>query len=98
MPDDTAATRADLLRRLYCAEGHLRSIARMIEGGTDCASILHQTLAVRAALGEINRRLVKHHLATCLREGLNAADPAARQRCLAEVVSLYELSARKEFA
>jgi DNA-binding FrmR family transcriptional regulator len=91
MPDNAAETRADLLRRLHCAEGHLRGIASMVEGENDCESIARQTQAVRAALGEINRRLLRFHLTQCLRGELTAGDQAARAKCITEIVSLYEL-------
>lgn len=50
MPGDALESKADLLRRLRCAEGHLRGIAAMIERGADCQSVVHQILAVQAAL------------------------------------------------
>ena len=91
MPGEVFTGQADILRRLRCAEGHLRGIAAMVEGGTDCESLARQTLAVQAALGEVNRLILKHHLETCLREHLRDADVSARRRCLSEIVSLYQL-------
>ncbi|WP_088283138.1 metal-sensing transcriptional repressor [Ideonella sp. A 288] len=44
------ATRTDLLNRLKRAEGQLRGIQRMIEGGEPCISIASQMAAVRKAL------------------------------------------------
>jgi len=87
----TLAFRADLKRRLGCAEGHLRGIAAMVEGGADCESLVHQTHAVQAALAQINRLILKHHLDTCVREALNGANGSASEACLAEVVSLFQL-------
>jgi DNA-binding FrmR family transcriptional regulator len=43
-------TRADLLNRLKRAEGQLRGIQRMIEGGEPCLDIASQMSAVRKAL------------------------------------------------
>ncbi len=83
--------RADLVRRLRCAEGHLRAIAGMIETDADCQAVLQQMVAVQGALREVNRRLVKHYLDDCLPADLQAADPALRERALEEVVTLYEL-------
>lgn len=93
MPHEPVDFRADLARRLRCAEGHLRGIAAMIERGTDCESIVCQTMAVQGALREVNRRLVKHYLDNRLASDLQAPDPALRQHTLENVVALYQLIA-----
>ncbi len=48
LTDETART--DLLNRLKRAEGQLRGIQRMIEGGDSCMDIASQMAAVRRAL------------------------------------------------
>ena len=48
LTDDAA--RSDLLNRLKRAEGQLRGIQRMIEGGDTCLDIASQMAAVRKAL------------------------------------------------
>lgn len=88
---DPLEFRADLARRLRCAEGHLRAITGMIETDADCQAVLQQMVAVQGALREVNRRLVKHYLEDCLPTDLQASDPALRQRVLENVVALYEL-------
>ena len=90
MPPEPTAIRADLVRRLRCAEGHLRGIAAMVERGEDCYSIVRQTLAVQAALRETNRLALKHHVTVCLREHWGDGN-AAREQYVAEIVSLYEI-------
>ena len=93
MPPEPAAYRADLVRRLRCAEGHLRGIIGMFEAGADCEAALQQMLAVQGALDEVERRLVKHYLDDCLPVDLQALDPASRERALEHVVGLYSLIA-----
>ncbi len=44
------SARTDLLNRLKRAEGQLRGIQRMIEGGESCMDIASQMAAVRKAL------------------------------------------------
>ena len=91
--NDLRITEADLIRRLQCAEGHLRGIEVMVERGAECDSIVHQTLAVQAALREINRIVLKQHLDVCLRRRLQetGANVAAREKCFEEVLSLFKL-------
>jgi hypothetical protein NreA len=91
MPSEALEFKADLARRLRCAEGHLRAVAGMIETDADCQAVLRQMLAVQGALCEVNRRLVKHYLDDCLPAGIQAIDPAVRERALENVVALYEL-------
>lgn len=88
---DRLEFKADLARRLSCAEGHLRAIAGMIETDADCQAVLRQMLAVQGALGEVNRRLVKHYLDACLLTDLQASDPALREHALESFVVLYRL-------
>lgn len=90
MPPGPANILVELVRRLRCAEGHLRGIAAMIERGADCESIVRQTLAVQGALREMNRLALKHHLTVCLREHWGDGN-AAREQYVAEIVSLYEV-------
>lgn len=93
MADDWSGSKTELLGRLRCAEGHLQGIMAMVEGGADCRSVVHQIGAVQGALREVNRLIVTHHLTACLSQLLANTDqnPAARERCLAEVMSLYRL-------
>ena len=90
---DTLESRADLVRRLHCAAGHLCAIAGMIETDADCHAprVLQQMLAVQGALCEVNRRLVKRYLDDCLSTNFHAPDPALRERALEDVVTLYQL-------
>lgn len=89
-------TRGSVVRRLRSAAGHLRGVAGMVEGGADCGSVLRQVLAVQAALREINRLMLRHHLGECLRQELTVVtmDPTAGDQWVAEVVNLYELNRR----
>lgn len=91
MPEGVLHTqhlRADLVRRLHCAEGHVKGIAAMVERGADCESIVRQILAVQAALREVDRLVVRHHLHECL--GSSTGDDA--ERTLDEVLRLYQLT------
>jgi DNA-binding FrmR family transcriptional regulator len=93
---DPGELQTNLVRRLRSAAGHLRGVAGMVEGGADCGSVLRQELAVRAALREINRLMLRHHLNECLRQELTAVtlDPTAGEQWVAEVVDLYERNRR----
>ena len=58
-------TRA-IVNRLSRIEGHIRSIKQMVEEGRDCADVLIQLSAVRAAVGKVGRVVLEDHLESCL--------------------------------
>jgi CsoR family transcriptional regulator, copper-sensing transcriptional repressor len=93
---DAGDLQTNRVRRLRSAAGHLGGVAGLVERGSDCDSVLRQVLAVQAALHEINRLILQHHLGECLQQDLAAVtmDPTAGERWMAEIVSLYELSRR----
>ncbi len=49
----------DLHNRLHCLEGHIRGIQRMLEEQAACEDLLIQTSAVRAALNQINIKIIE---------------------------------------
>lgn len=91
MWNDITTFQADLVRRLHCATGHLQGITGMVERGIDCETLVHQTLAVQAALREVNRLILKHHLEVCLAQRWQEANPMIREQDCAEIVALYHL-------
>ncbi len=38
----------------------------MVEGGHYCIDVIHQSLAIQAALREIDQVILKNHLQTCV--------------------------------
>ena len=56
----------DIINRMSRAIGHLESVKRMVEDGRDCADVLVQLAAVRAALGSVSRIILKDHLEHCI--------------------------------
>jgi len=60
----------------------------MAERGADCATLVHQILAVQAALREVNRLMVRRRVQECLSPA--ASDPVEQR--LDEVLRLYQLT------
>ncbi len=58
----------DIVKRLKRAEGHLRSVIDMIEGGRPCLDISQQLHAVEKAISQAKRTLIRDHLDHCLEE------------------------------
>jgi DNA-binding FrmR family transcriptional regulator len=66
------ASRTDLLNRLKRAEGQLRGIQRMIEGGESCLDIASQMSAVRKALDSAYVRMTVCFMQQELQQRLGA--------------------------
>ncbi len=62
----------DVMKRLKRAEGHLRSIITMIEGGRECADIAQQLHAVEKAVCQAKRTLIQDHINHCLEHTMDA--------------------------
>ena len=58
-------TRA-VVNRLSRAIGHLESVKRMVEDGRDCTEVLVQLAAVRAALNNTAKIILKDHIEHCI--------------------------------
>jgi uncharacterized protein len=67
MPDQSAhATHPAIAIRLKRAEGHLRHVIGMIEGGATCTDIATQLHAVERAVAQAKRALIHDHIDHCL--------------------------------
>ena len=67
----------EIIKRLKRAEGHLRSIVAMLEGGRDCLEIAQQMQAVESAVANAKKVLVHDHIDHCLEhavDGVGARD------------------------
>lgn len=55
-----------ILHRMKIARGHLDRVVSMVEGGHYCIDVIHQSLAVQAALKQIDELILKNHMETCV--------------------------------
>lgn len=79
-----AETKRKLLSRVRRVEGQARGVARMIEEDRDCAEILQQLAAVRAAAHQATVLLVRSYASECL---LSEASPEEVADALAMALS-----------
>ena len=66
-----------VLNRLSRAIGHLESVKRMVEDGRDCAEVLIQLAAVRSALNNTAKIILKDHIDHCLADAVETGDQQA---------------------
>lgn len=69
MPRDQSVERT-ILHRLKIARGHLDTVIRMVEEGHYCIDVVHQSIAVQAALRETDNLVLKNHMQTCVADSI----------------------------
>lgn len=55
-----------VLNRLSKVIGHLESVKKMVESGRDCSEILVQLSAVKAAINNTGKVILKDHMEHCI--------------------------------
>ena len=63
-----------MLNRLSRAIGHLESIRRMVEDGRDCSEVLIQLSAVKSAINNTGKVILKDHIEHCLVDAVECGD------------------------
>ena len=63
-----------VLNRLSRAIGHLESIKRMVEDGRDCSEVLIQLSAVKSAINNTGKVILKDHIEHCLVDAVENGD------------------------
>ncbi len=73
----THANTKAVLNRLSRAIGHLESIRRMVEDGRDCSEVLVQLSAVKSAINNTGKVILKDHITHCLVDAVECGDMEA---------------------
>ena len=66
-----------VLNRLCRAIGHMESVKRMVEEGRDCSEVLVQLSAVKAAINNTAKVILKDHIEHCLVDAVECGDHEA---------------------
>ena len=66
-----------VINRLSRAIGHLEKVKRMVEEGYDCSEVLIQLAAVRSALDNTGKVILKDHMRHCMVDAVAAGDQDA---------------------
>ena len=66
-----------VLNRLARAAGHLEYQRRMVEEGQDCTDVLKQLAAVRSALNNTAKIILKDHIEHCIVDAVASNDEEA---------------------
>ncbi len=71
------ANKKAVANRLARAIGHLEKVRRMVEEDADCSEVLIQIAAVRAALDNAGKEILKEHIQHCIVDAVEEGDEAA---------------------
>lgn len=63
-----------VLSRLARADGHLQSVMRMIDDDRDCSEVLIQLAAVRSAINNAGKVILRDHINECVTEAVLCGD------------------------
>ena len=69
-----------VLNRLSRAIGHLESVRRMVDDGRDCSEVLIQLAAVRSAIGNTAKLILKDHIEHCIVDAVELNDITALEK------------------
>ncbi len=66
-----------VINRLSRAIGHLESVRRMVERDEDCSDVLIQLAAVRNAINNTGKVIMKNHISHCIVDAIEEDDMEA---------------------
>lgn len=86
IPRDQSIERS-VLHRLAIASGHLDKVIQMVEEGHYCIDVVHQSMAVQAALRETDQIVLKNHMQTCVADAIKQGK---KNEVIEEVMRIME--------
>lgn len=66
-----------VMNRLSRAIGHLEAVKRMVDSDEDCSNVLIQLAAVRNAINNTGKVILKNHISHCIVEAVEENDMEA---------------------
>lgn len=66
-----------VINRLSKAIGHLESVKKMVESGRDCSEVLVQLAAVKSAINNTGKVILKDHMEHCIVDAISHGDEQA---------------------
>ena len=74
-----------VINRLSRAIGHLEAVKRMVEEGKDCSEVLIQLAAVKSAINNTGKIILKDHINHCIVEAMESGDEKAIENLSAAI-------------
>lgn len=84
---DDKLTKQKILHRFQIARGHLEKVISMLNSGSYCIDVVHQSMAVQAALRKADEAVLANHLKTCVADSIRKGQD---KEAIDEVLSVIE--------
>lgn len=76
----------EVAKRLARIAGHAASLKRLWDEGRDCDEMLTQISAVRAALDQVGKLILEHHIDHCVADAMEQGRPDEAVRDLKQAL------------
>lgn len=73
----SASEKKAVINRISKAIGHMEAVKRMVEKDEDCSEVLIQLAAVRSAINNTGKVVLKNHISHCIVEAVEENDEEA---------------------
>jgi DNA-binding FrmR family transcriptional regulator len=80
------APKNKIIHRLQIARGHLDKVLKMVEANEYCINIVHQSIAVQAALKKVDEIVLENHLKTCVSDSIKKGESDEAIKEVMEVI------------
>ena len=87
MTNKETKIKKQILHRLQIARGHLDKVISMVEKDEYCINIVHQSIAVQAALKKADEVVLENHLKTCVSDSIKNGES---DEAIKEVMSVLK--------
>ncbi len=74
------------ISRLHRISGQINGVKKMIESDRDCADVVIQIAAIRAAVGQLGAMLVQDHMEECVQKALKKGNSKELVNSLSKVM------------
>ena len=78
----------NVINRLSRAIGHLEAVKQMVEQGRDCSEVLIQLSAVKSAINNTGKVILKEHIEHCMVDAVESGDHKALEE-LTEAIDRF---------
>lgn len=80
-------SKKQIIHRLLIAKGHLEKVISMVESDAYCIDVVHQSMAVQAALKKADEVVLENHLNTCVVDSIKKGET---KKVIGEMMSVLE--------
>ena len=82
----------EVSNRLARAIGHLQKVKQMVENGDDCSDVLIQLAAVKSALNNTGKVILKDHLDHCIVHAVDSFNIIIHLFALADKYGIWQMN------